>query len=98
MTQNTILDIDKFLEDNAVTIRLHGKEFTVKDIDNDAQQLMAKDEKDQSESHGKDIVKALLKCTDEDLEGYGSVAMAAIMKEITENLLLQPSQQNQSTD
>jgi hypothetical protein len=95
MGQNVVLDVDKFLEENAVTIKLHGKAFTIKDIDDEAQKLMAINDDDKEDGHTKLIVKSLLKCSDDDLKDYGSIAIAAIMREITENLLLQSSQKNQ---
>lgn len=83
MSEKNIVDIDEFLKEKAVTIKINGKNFTVKDIDEETQKKMSKSE---DEINYRDIVKSVLGCSDEDLQGYGIVAMATIIDEVTKNL------------
>jgi hypothetical protein len=46
----------------------------------------------------KAIVKAMLGCTDADLEGYGIVAFTNIIAEVTKNLFPDASLNEASTD
>lgn len=89
-----VVDIDQFLQERAVTIKLNGKEFTVKDVSEETRKLM--DQQDDSSNH-KEIVKSLLGCTDDDLKGYGLAAFTHIVNEVTRNLFPSSSQEDQSS-
>jgi|JTFO01.1.fsa_nt_gb hypothetical protein len=87
------LDIDKFLNEKAMTIVLKGKEFIVKDLDDTTRKLMDAEEPDH-----KAIVKSILKCEEIDLDGYGIVAFSNIISEVTKNLFPDASLNEASTD
>jgi hypothetical protein len=87
------LDIDKFLNEKAMTIVLKGKEFIVKDLDDTTRKLMDAEEPDH-----KAIVKSILKCEESDLDGYGIVAFSNIISEVTKNLFPDASLNEASTD
>lgn len=84
-----VVDIDEFLQEKSFTIKLNGKPFTVKDIDEDAFKMI------REEGASKEAIKKLLGCEDEDLKGYGVAAYGRIIKSVTENLLPAPSQEDQ---
>jgi hypothetical protein len=87
------LDIDKFLNEKAMTIVLKGKEFIVKDLDDTTRKLMDAEEPDH-----KAIVQSILKCDEIDLDGYGIVAFSNIISEVTKNLFPDASLNEASTD
>lgn len=87
------LDVDQYLNDSAVEVKLNGKTFVVKDVYDETRQLMDKGE---DEMDPKEVVKSLLGCTDEDLKGYGMVAFNKIITDVTENLFPSSSQSDQS--
>jgi hypothetical protein len=87
-----VVNIDEFLQEKAFEIVLNGKSFTVKDIDPEAFELLKND------GATKEVIKKLLGCKDEDLKGYGIATYGKIIKEITENLLQEPSQNDQLED
>lgn len=87
------LDVDQYLNDSAVEVKLNGKTFVVKDVYDETRQLMDKGE---DEMDPKEVVKSLLGCTDEDLQGYGMVAFNKIITDVTENLFPSSSQSDQS--
>jgi hypothetical protein len=73
-----VFDVDEFLKEATFTVKLHGKEFSVSDIPEEVVDKFG------SEEHtAKEILKDILNCTDEDLKGYGAVALARLIKEIT---------------
>lgn len=84
-----VVNIDDFLQERQFTISLGGKEFTVKDIDPEAMDIL--------KEHGatKEVIMKLLGCEEKDLDGYGIAAYGKIIKSITENLLQEPSQEDQ---
>lgn len=82
-----VINIDEFLKEKECEVQIGGKTFKVKDISTDVRKLMESPEHD-----SKEIVKAILGCEDKDLEGYGMVAMAAIINQVTENLFPTSSQ------
>ena len=84
------INIDDYLVNQGVEITLGKKVFKVTDLPMDIKIELGKEDIDE-----KALVKKMLGCTDEDLEGYGLVAFAAIIREVTENLFRAPSLQNQ---
>jgi len=84
-------DVDKYLNERTTEVKINGKTFTVKDIPDDAQDLM-----NQEDIQPKEIVKKVLGCTDDDLKGYGTAAYSAIINEVTQNLFPDSSQNDQS--
>ena len=84
------VNIDEYLKDHAVEFVLNGKKYVVKDVSPKVREMMSAEDIDE-----RAIVKELLGCSDNDLEGYGIAAFVAIIREVTENLFLAPSQQNQ---
>lgn len=85
-----VVNIDEFLQERQFSISLNGKEFVVKDIDPEAFEIL------RNEGANKEAIKMLLSCEDKDLDGYGIAAYGKIVKSITENLLQEPSQEDQS--
>ena len=83
-------NVDEFLKERSVEITLNGKKFVVKDIDPSIQKMMREDEPD----HRK-VVQQILRCNDEDLEGYGVAAFIGIINEVTKNLFQASSQNDQ---
>ena len=73
-------DVDEFLKGAEFEVVLHGKSFFISDI---TEEIVAKFN-DDSVKH-KAIVKEILSCEDADLAGYGEIAMAAILKGITDH-------------
>jgi hypothetical protein len=88
-----VVNIDEFLQDKAIKIVLKGKEFVVHDVSDEVRKLMDAEQPDY-----KAIVKAMLGCTDADLEGYGIVAFTNIIAEVTKNLFPDASLKEVSTD
>ncbi len=84
-------NVDEYLEQNGVTIRINGKDFVVKDVPSTFQSTI--EEKDTKEA-----IKLLLDCSDKDLEGYGEVAFSAIVNKVTENLFPASFQNKASED
>lgn len=86
------VNIDDFLKEKTFEIVLNGKKFQVKDIDPEAFEMLRE--------HGasKEAVKKMIGCSDQDLEGYGIAAYGKIVRSVTENLLQEPSLENQSED
>jgi len=82
-----VINIDDFLKERTVEVKLGGKTFVVKDIPLEVRELLSEG------GDSKKIVKMILNCTDKDLEGYGMAAFAAIINQVTENLF-QPSSPN----
>ncbi|RLE61934.1 MAG: hypothetical protein DRJ47_11475 [Thermoprotei archaeon] len=87
------INIDEYLENQGLEFELHGKKFTVTDLNDKVREMLEAEQPNERE-----IVKELLGCTDEDLKGYGLVAFAAIIREVTENLLRPPSLPDQLKD
>jgi hypothetical protein len=75
-----VVDVDQILKDEAVTIKLHGKEFIVTDIDEDLLTVF-----DDPKTPKKEIVKKILGCADEDLVGCGLLTFATIISQVTRN-------------
>ena len=82
------INIDEYLKEQGVTVTIKGKEFIVTDIPVEFKKQL---EKDSDERDEKEIVKTILGCKDEDLEGYGLAAFAAIIKQVTDSLFPAPS-------
>ncbi len=73
-------DVDEFLKEATFTVKLHGKPFTISDIPEETAEKFNDDK-----ANTKEILKEVLNCTDEDLQGYGAIAQAKIVKEITDH-------------
>lgn len=75
------IDLNDLLEESAVTIKVNGKEYTVRDLPLDLT-------KDSDGDNGiRVIVMKALKCEESDLEGLGIAALSKIMDVLYENLL-----------
>ena len=75
------IDLNDLLDESAVTIKVNGKDYTVRDLPLDLT-------KDSDGDNGiKSIVMRALKCEEADLEGLGVAALAKIMDALYENLL-----------
>lgn len=86
-----VFDVDKYLSDKAVTIRIKGKDFEVKDVPHEVREKFNSEEQEEQ----REGLQILLGCTKEDLEGYGFAATSGIISHIMENLFPKPSQSNQ---
>jgi len=86
-----VFDVDEYLKEKAVTVKLNGKSFEVKDVPYEVR------DKFDSEDENKQLegLRILLGCTEKDLEGYGYAATSAIIEHITQNLFQSPSQEDQ---
>lgn len=84
------VNIDEFLQKQTITFTLNGKEFRVKDVPLEVRKMLEAEKIDEVE-----IVKKVLGCSDADLKGYGLVALNHIIKEVSENLFQESSQENQ---
>ncbi len=91
MSKEKVFDIDEYLVDSGVEIKINGKLFSLNDIPYEAQELMQKAEKGSQKA----ALKLILGCEDEDLEKYGIVAISKIVKHITDSLFPEPSQKDQ---
>lgn len=91
MSEGKVVDIDSYLDENAITIKIKGKEFTVKDLSDETQKKLEKAEKGE-EIEYRDIVMSVLGCTEDDLSGYGIVALSTIIEKVTKNLFPSSSQ------
>ncbi len=75
------IDLNDLLEESAVTIKVNGKDYTVRDLPLDLT-------KDSDGDNGiRVIVMKALKCEESDLEGLGIAALSKIMDVLYENLL-----------
>jgi len=75
-------NVDDFLAENEVTVVLKGKEFSVRDVPEEALKHL----EETSEPDLKGLVQQILGCSDEDLEGYGIVALTNLLEWLYENL------------
>lgn len=87
-----VFDVDKQLSENAVTIRVKGKDFIVKDVPEEVTEKFNADDKEER----KDGLCMLLGCTKQDLDGYGHAATSLIISHIMENLFPKSSLSGQS--
>jgi hypothetical protein len=88
MGKEKVFDIDAYLVDNGITIKLGGKEFTVNDIPYEAQEMM-------KAGNQKEALKIILGCEEADLVKYGIAAISQITRNITEVLFPEPSPKDQ---
>ena len=84
-----ILDVDKFLKDQGVTIKLGDKSFEVLDVPFDMEKLF----EEESEAGRKAALAKLIGCEEADLKPYGLAGLKAIFEHVTSNLLQQSSQE-----
>jgi hypothetical protein len=82
-----VINIDDFLKERTVEVKLGSKTFVVKDIPLEVRELLAEG------GDSRKVVMMILNCSEKDLEGYGMAAFAAIINQVTENLF-QPGSQN----
>lgn len=75
------VDIDKLLEEEGMEFVINGKKFVVKDVSDSMSDSM------EAGMKPREFVKAVLGATDEDLAGYGLLAMAKIVEQISTNFL-----------
>jgi hypothetical protein len=75
-----VVDVDQILKEEAITIKLHGKEFPVYDVDEELLSVF-----DDPKMSKREIVKKILGCADEDLEGCGLLTFATIISQISRN-------------
>jgi len=81
------LDIDKFLEENAVTLVVNGKEYVVTDISAEDANELAKEN-----ANHKEVLARIIKCDPKELDKYGTIGILKIVSFLTENLLPRVSQ------
>lgn len=79
---NKVLDIDKFLQENGVEVKLKGKTYVVRDIPLDVQDYLQEDN-----INLKLAASKILGCSEEDLDGYEAVALMKIVRFVQEKLL-----------
>lgn len=84
-------NVDEYLQKNAVTIKINGKSFEVKDVPYEVRDKFDSD----NQSEQTEGLKILLGCGDEDLKGYGFAATSAIISHIMENLFPSASRNTQ---
>ena len=77
-----VVNIDDFLTETGIKIVLAGKEYVVKDIPLKVQEMLSEEK-----PNTKKAVATLLGLKEEDLKGYGVVALSKILKVVYENLL-----------
>lgn len=85
------LDVDKYLEDKGVMVKIKGKEYIVNDIPFRG----TEDEEEIGEKGQKEMLCRIVGCPMEDLKGYGIAAVSGIIRFLTENLLPEPSRKDQ---
>jgi hypothetical protein len=81
------INIDDFLNENAVEFVINGKKFIVKDVSMEHAEALSKEDSDR-----KAILTKVLGCELEDLESYGAIGIMKIIAFINENLLPKVSQ------
>ena len=81
------IDIDKFLEENAVEVTVNGNAYKVKDIDMTDAEALAKED-----SNKKEILAKILGCKVSEFDTYGAIGIMKIVTFLNENLLPQVSQ------
>ena len=77
-----VIDIDEFLQEQGVTIRLNGKEYFIDDIPQEVQDILTDPEQDNRKA-----IAVILGIPEEEVMDFGVVKCAAIINQIYENLL-----------
>ncbi len=85
---DNVFDVDEFLNNNSITIKLGGKEFLVSDIPYSFHEELKKDDVG---SHKKALAD-LLGCDIKVLEKYGIAATNIIIEKINKSLFPKSSQ------
>lgn len=85
-----VFDVDKYLIDNEIEVKLNGKSFKVSDISDDVRSMMMEENQDVRK-----VTQLLVGCTNEDLAKYGVAALGAIIKHVSEALFPQSSPASQ---
>ncbi len=82
------IDLDQFLDENAVEITIAGKPYTIRDLSLEDGEALAKEDSDK-----KAVLAKILGCPIEALEPYGAIGIMKIVTYLNENLLPSTSQQ-----
>jgi hypothetical protein len=81
------INIDDFLNENAVEFVVNGKKFIVRDVSMEHAEALSKEDCDR-----KVVLSKVLGCDPTDLESYGAIGVMKIVAFINENLLPKVSQ------
>lgn len=81
------INIDQFLDENAVEITINDKPYTIKDLAFEDAEALAKEDSDK-----KAILAKIIGCTVKELDPYGAIGIMKIVTFINENLLPKASQ------
>lgn len=81
------INIDDFLNENAVTVTVNGKDYVVRDIDFTLAEELSKNDSDK-----KAVVSKILNCNVKELDNYGAIGVMKIIAYLNENLLPKVSQ------
>jgi hypothetical protein len=73
-------DVDAFLKKAEFEVVLKGKKFVINDI---SEELVDKFKDPQYKP--RELLQELLGCTKEDLAGYGTIGLSAIIKKVTDH-------------
>jgi hypothetical protein len=81
------INIDDFLNENAVEVTIKGKPYKIKDMTiEDANELGKED------ANKKEVLAKIIGCKEEELNDYGAIALFGIVRFLNENLLPKVSQ------
>jgi len=81
------INIDSFLDENAVEIIVNSKKFVVKDLSIEDAEALSKEDSDR-----KAVLSKILNCEVKDLDAYGAIGIMKIVSFLNENLLPKVSQ------
>lgn len=81
------IDIDQFLEENAVELSIGGKPYIIKDLSLEDAKALGDENSDK-----KAILAKVIGCPVEALKPYGAIGIMKIVSYLNENLLPQVSQ------
>jgi hypothetical protein len=81
------INIDTFLNDNAVEVIINQKPFIVRDMTMELAQELGKEDSDK-----KAILSKIIGCDIKDFDAYGAIAIFGIVQFLNENLLPKVSQ------
>ena len=81
------MNLDNFLDENAITITIGGKDYVIKDMTLEDATEMTKEDSDK-----KAILAKVIGCPVKELDPYGAIGIMKIVTFINENLLPGASQ------